>query len=129
MLTFALVFAVLWVAQMLLMWRQANVFRRAVTAMSSRGRVVTGMNRRHGLRTFVAIAVRDGIVTDARILKGFTVFAKPTAAPVLVGIAVVDLAGGTRADGISRRVSAAAAHASSLYLAHTARTRPVSVTR
>lgn len=118
MMTFAVLLTGVWLVQLLLMWHQANNFRRSVAAMTPKGRVVTGMHRKRGLRTFVAIAISDGIVTDAQCLKGFTVFARAATTSELIGVSVTDLAEG-RVNAATARVTAAAVHAANLYVNHT----------
>ena len=94
MLTFTLAFAALWVAQMLLSWRQAKRFMADVAVLRRSGVVSIGRGKRRGLRTYVALAVADGVVTDTRILNGYTVFARAKRQEGLVGTRVEELHGG-----------------------------------
>ncbi len=56
---------------------------RRVASIS--GLVFIGRGKRRGMRTYAALAVRDGVVTESRILNGFTVFARAKPSPDLVG--------------------------------------------
>lgn len=115
MTTFAIVlaFAALWVAQMLLSWRQAKRFMTDIAVLRRDGVVYIGQGKRRGLRTYAALALRDGVVVDARILNGWTVFARAKPLAGLVGSHVDDLIAGT-VTGLDRRTAAAAAHAALL---------------
>jgi glucitol operon activator protein len=114
MLVFTLAFAALWVAQMVLSWRQSKRFMADIAALRGSGLVFIGRGKRRGMRTFVALAIHDGIVTGARILNGYTVFARAKDLPDLVGVHVDGLIAGT-VTGLDRRAAAAAAHAATLY--------------
>ncbi len=114
MLAFTLAFAALWVAQMLLSWRQAKRFMADVAVLRRSGVVSIGRGKRRGLRTYVALAVADGVVTDTRILNGYTVFARAKRQEDLVGTRVEELIAGTVA-GLDRRTGSGAAHAATLY--------------
>lgn len=125
MATFAAVFATLWVAQMLLTWRQAKRFTTGLATLRGSGVVVTGRHQRGGLRTYAALAVKENRVTGSLVLKGISVFARPRPHPALLGATVEELAAG-RAAGVDRRTAAAAAHAATLYLEQRSRrTRPI----
>ncbi|MBT0566038.1 transcriptional regulator GutM [Williamsia sp. CHRR-6] len=113
-LTFAAIFVVLWIGQMLLVYRQSQRYMRAVATLRAVGDTATGRHRKTGLRTFVSIAVVDGAVADARVLSGFTVFASPKPQPALIGARIDDLIAGP-VDGVTPRVAAAATHAAELY--------------
>ena len=81
MLTFTLAFAALWVAQMVLSWRQAKRFMADIAVLRDSGVVFIGRGKRRGMRTYAALAVRDGVVTESRILNGYTVFARAKPQP------------------------------------------------
>lgn len=112
MLTLAGMLAGLWILQLLLMQRQASAFRRHVVLLRRSGWVLTGLHRRRGLRTYVALAVKDGRVTAACSLKGASVFARPKPLEAVVGHSISDVAA-EAVPGLDRRTSAAAAHAAS----------------
>ena len=118
MLTFALIFAALWIAQMLLSWRQAKQFMADIAVLRSSGIVSIGRGKRRGMRTYVALALRDGVVTDSRILNGYTVFARAKPLPDLVGASVDELIAGT-VPGLDRRTSDVAAQGATLYVEQT----------
>jgi DNA-binding transcriptional regulator of glucitol operon len=122
MLTFTLAFAALWVAQMLLSWRQGKRFMSDIAVLRSVGVVSIGRGKRRGMRTYAALAIRDGVVTDSRILNGFTVFARAEPQAALIGSRVDDLISGAVA-GLDRRTAAAAAQAASLYTQQARRKR------
>lgn len=112
MLALAGMLAALWVLQLLLMQRQASAFRRNVAHLRRSGWVLTGLHRRRGLRTYVALAVNDGTVTAACSLKGASVFARPKPLQAVVGHSIAEVAA-EEVPGLDRRTSAAAAHAAS----------------
>jgi glucitol operon activator protein len=114
MLLFTALFASFWICQMVLNWRQAKRFMAAVATLRASGDVVIGRGKRRGMRTYAALAVRDGQVAGSRILKGVTVFARPKPIPALLGASLQDLIDGT-VEGLDRRTAAAAAHAATLY--------------
>jgi glucitol operon activator protein len=122
MLTFTLAFAALWVAQLLLSWRQSKRFMIDIAELRRSGAVFIGRGKRRGMRTYAALALRDGVVIETRILKGCTVFARAKAEAGLVGTHVDDLIAGT-VPGLDRRTAAAAAHAATLYTQHSSRKR------
>jgi DNA-binding transcriptional regulator of glucitol operon len=117
MLTFTAIFAALWICQMLLSWRQAKRFMTEVAVLRGSGDVVIGRGKRRGMRTYAALAFRDGTVTGSRILNGCSVFARAKPDAGLVGTRVEDLIAGAVA-GLDRRTAAAAAHAATLYAQH-----------
>lgn len=117
MLTFTAIFAALWICQMLLSWRQAKRFMAEVAALRGSGDVVIGRGKRRGMRTYAALAFRDGTVAGSRILNGYSVFARSKPEAGLVGTHVDDLIAGT-VTGLDRRTAAAAAHAATIYAQH-----------
>ncbi len=124
MLTFTLAFAALWVAQMVLSWRQAKRFMADIAVLRSGGVVFIGRGKRRGMRTYAALAVRDGVVTGSRILNGYTVFARAKPNAELTGTHVDELIAGT-VTGLDRRTAAAAEHAATLYTQQRSRKRKV----
>jgi DNA-binding transcriptional regulator of glucitol operon len=114
MLTFTALFASLWICQMVLNWRQVKRFMADVATLRASGDVVIGRGKRRGMRSYVALAVRDGRVAGSRILTGVSVFARSKPNPALLGASMKDLIDGT-VDGLDRRTAAAAAHAATLY--------------
>lgn len=113
MLIFTLVFAGLWIAQMVLSYWQAKRFMSDVAALRRSGVVYIGRGKRRGRRTYVALALRDGVVTDSLILNGYTVFARAKVKSELVGKRVDEVIEGV-VPGLDRRTAAAAAHAATL---------------
>jgi DNA-binding transcriptional regulator of glucitol operon len=126
MLTFTLAFAALWVTQMLMSWWQSKRFLADIAVLRDSGVVFIGRGKRRGLRTYAALALRQGVVTDSRILNGYTVFARAKPQPLLIGMHVDDLAG-DGVTGFDRRTAKAVAHAASLYTQHSGRKRRVAV--
>lgn len=124
MLTFTLAFAALWVTQMLMSWWQSKRFLTDIAVMRDSGMVFIGRGKRRGLRTYAALALRHGVVTDSRILNGYTVFARARPQPRLVGMHVDDLAAGA-VTGLDRRTAAAVAHAATLYTERSGRKRKI----
>jgi glucitol operon activator protein len=122
MMTFTLIFAGLWATQMLMSWWQSKRFLTDIAALRSNGVVFIGRGKRRGLRAYAALALRDGVVTDSRILNGYTVFSRAKACPELIGMSVGELAEGT-VGGLDRRTAQAATHAATLYVEHNARKR------
>lgn len=122
MLTFTLAFAGLWTTQMLMSWWQSKRFLTDIAALRSSGVVFIGRGKRRGLRTYAALSLRDGVVTDSRILNGYTVFARAKAHPTLAGVPVGELIDGA-VDGLDRRTAQAVTHAATLYVEHNTRKR------
>jgi DNA-binding transcriptional regulator of glucitol operon len=126
MFAFTLAFAALWVVQMLLSWRQAKRFMADIAVLRGSGVVFIGRGKRRTMRTYAALAIHDGVVTESRILNGYTVFARGKPQPALVGTHVDDLIAGTVA-GLDRRTAAAAAQAATLYTQQRSRKRKVAL--
>ncbi|MEN4474962.1 transcriptional regulator GutM [Mycolicibacterium cosmeticum] len=124
MMTFTLVFAGLWATQMLMSWWQSKRFLADIAALRSHGVVFIGRGKRRGLRAYAALALRDGVVTDSRILNGYTVFSRAKACPELTGLPVGQLTEGP-VGGLDRRTAQAVTHAATLYVEHNARKRKV----
>lgn len=124
MLTFTLVFVALWVTQMLMSWWQSKRFMVDIALLRNSGVVFIGRGKRRALRTYVALALKNGVVTDSRILNGYTVFARAKPLEGVVGKHVDDLIAGT-VTGLDRRTSAAVAQAATLYVEHSSRKRKV----
>jgi DNA-binding transcriptional regulator of glucitol operon len=114
MLTFTALFASLWICQMVLNWRQVKRFMADVATLRASGDVVIGRGKRRGMRSYAALAVRDGRVAGSRILTGVSVFARSKPNPALLGASLQDLIDGT-VNGLDRRTAAAATHAATLY--------------
>ncbi|GAS93974.1 glucitol operon activator [Mycolicibacterium canariasense] len=124
MMTFTLVFAGLWATQMLMSWWQSKRFLTDIATLRNRGVVFIGRGKRRGLRAYVALALRDGVVTDSRILNGYTVFSRAKACPELIGRTVGELTEGA-VGGLDHRTAQAVTHAATLYVQHNARKRNV----
>ena len=69
MMTFTLIFAGLWATQMLMSWWQSKRFLADIAALRSSGVVFIGRGKRPVLRAYDALYLRDGVVTDTRILN------------------------------------------------------------
>lgn len=128
MLTLTLAFAGLWTTQMLMSWWQSKRFLTDIAVLRAHGVVFIGRGKRRGMRTYAALSLRDGVVTDSRILNGYTVFARAKARPELTGMPVRDLVDGAVA-GLDRRTAAAVTHAATLYVEHNTRKRKVAAAR
>ena len=113
-LTFVALFIILWVTQMGLTYWQAQKFMRSTAQLRAVGDTVIGRHRKRGLRTYVTLAIRDDKVVDSRVLAGFTVFAKPTAEPLLVNARIADVLDET-VPGLPLRTAKAAAEAAGFY--------------
>jgi DNA-binding transcriptional regulator of glucitol operon len=124
MLTFTLAFAALWTTQMLMSWWQSKRFLADIGALRSHGVVFIGRGKRRGLRAYAALSLRDGVVTDSRILNGYTVFSRAKAHPELAGMPVDALVSG-HVGGLDRRTAQAVTHAATLYVEHNTRKRKV----
>lgn len=86
--------AALWLIQFILTGWQVRAFLREMRRLRGSGRVAVGMGRR-GLfrRAYVALAADDaGRVTEARVMAGATVFARPRPLSAVLGRPVADLA-------------------------------------
>lgn len=101
---------VMWVFQLILTYRQAMRFNDTLKPLRAQGRTAVGMGgkRYRGGRAFVAVAEKEGIVVDARIMTGFTVFAAPKPCPELIGLSLTRLSEDGDIPGVSRKAKLAA---------------------
>lgn len=105
-----LMIGVMWVFQLVLTYKQAMRFNDTLKPLRAQGRTVVGMGgkRYRGGRAFVAIAEKEGIVVDARVMTGFTVFAAPKPCPELIGLSLTRLSQDGDIPGVSKKVKLAA---------------------
>jgi DNA-binding transcriptional regulator of glucitol operon len=82
--------------------RQSRSFLAQVMALRSQGNVAIGLGGRKflGRKAYVALAVRDGRVVDALVLRGLTQFARGKQAERFVGLTTRKLAGDASIPGI-----------------------------
>lgn len=113
-----LLIGVMWVVQLFLTYRQAMRFNDTLKPLRQQGRTAIGMGgkRYRGGRAFVAIAEKEGIVVDARMMTGFTVFAAPKPCPELIGLSLTRLAEDGDIPGMSKKVKLAAQMAANTLL-------------
>ncbi|HCG8768508.1 MULTISPECIES: transcriptional regulator GutM [Vibrio] len=78
---------VAWVAQIAMSFFQIRAFNRMIQSMASKGKVKIGRTKsRWKARTIVVIVESEqGIITDAKVLNGVTVFARPKTLTEVVG--------------------------------------------
>lgn len=116
------VIAFMWASQLALAYMQAKNFQKDIKRLRKKGMVATGMGgkRYRGGRAFVALAVNNqGIVQDALVLRGFTVFTKSKPLPQYTEFSLEEIISGTRVvDGEPKKVVDAAKHAAQLLQDH-----------
>lgn len=102
--------AVMWALQMYFTYRQSLKFTGELKVLRQQGRSAIGMGGKlfKGGRAFVAVAEKDGIVVDARVMTGFTVLAAPKPLPSLKGLSLTLLAGDSNIAGMKDKVRSAA---------------------
>lgn len=76
-----------WAAQIGMSFLQIRAFNRMIQSMSDKGKVKIGRTRsRWKARTIIVLVEADnGVIIDAKVLNGITVFARPKTVPVLIG--------------------------------------------
>jgi glucitol operon activator protein len=79
---------VAWAGQIGLGFFQVRAFNRMIQSMSMKGKVKIGRTQsRWKARTIVALVEReDGVILDASVLKGVSVFARPKRLPELIDL-------------------------------------------
>lgn len=101
-----------WLLQLAMAHLQARSFVRAMTEMRVRGTTTAaGMGGRGWgrPRTYVALSTgTDGLVREARVLSGLTVWARPRDVPELRGRALADLVEAPGTDGRAQATAMAA---------------------
>jgi DNA-binding transcriptional regulator of glucitol operon len=102
--------AVMWVFQLFFTYRQAMKFNDHLKPLRQAGRTAVGLGgkRYRGGRAFVALAHQGDEVVDARVMTGFTVFAKAIPAPELVGLSLTLLASDDDIPNLKAKVRSAA---------------------
>ncbi|MDC0610537.1 transcriptional regulator GutM [Vibrio sp.] len=80
---------VAWAAQIVMGFFQIRAFNRMIQSMAKKGNVKIGRTRsRWKARTIVVLVEgNDGVIIDAKVLNGMTVFARPKALTDLIGYA------------------------------------------
>ena len=116
------IIAVMWVIQLYMTYRQSMRFNDVLMPLRKQGRVAIGLGGKYykGGRAFVAIAEKGGVVVDARVMTGATVFAKPQELPALKGLSLTQLADDGDIDGMKDKVRSAAQMAANTLLKATA---------
>jgi DNA-binding transcriptional regulator of glucitol operon len=101
------VVAVMWVFQLYLTVKQSRRFGERLKEIRTEGTTTTvGMGgfRYKGGRAYVALAQKDGVVTGARVMTGFTVLANPKDFDLVVGKKLTDLVEGLGLEGQKKKV-------------------------
>lgn len=105
MIEYGLFFGALAAAMALQLWSaagQSKAFLRAVNGMRAQSTVAIGLGGRKliGRKAYVALAVKDGRIVDALVLRGLTTFARQKHAPAYVGMSLKKLAGDSAVPGL-----------------------------
>lgn len=102
--------AAMWLIQLFLTFKQSMRFNDVLKPLRSQGRTAVGLGgkRYRGGRAFVAIAQQGDTVVDARMMTGFTVFARPQECPELKGLSLTLLASDAPIAGMKDKVRSAA---------------------
>jgi glucitol operon activator protein len=109
---------VMWIIQLFMTYRQSMRFNDVLKPLRAQGRVAVGLGGKYykGGRAFVAIAEKGGVVVDARVMTGATVFAKPQDLPALKGLSLTQLADDGDIAGMKAKVRSAAQMAANTLL-------------
>ena len=113
--------AAMWLVQLFLTFKQSMRFNDVLKPLRSQGRTAVGLGgkRYRGGRAFVAIAQQGDTVVDARMMTGFTVFARPQECPELKGLSLTLLASDAPIAGMKDKVRSAARMAAETLLRQT----------
>lgn len=78
---------VAWTAQIALTFFQIRAFNRMLQAMAQKGEVKIGRTRSRWKARTIVVLVQDkqGMIIDAKVCKGMTVFARPKTLSCLIG--------------------------------------------
>lgn len=108
-----------WVFQLYLTYQQSMRFNDTLMPLRRQGRTAIGLGGKKffGGRALVAIAHQGDTVVDARVMKGYTVFARPKPFPEIVGLSLTRLAGDDPVPGLPAKVRGAAQMAATTLLA------------
>lgn len=93
--------------------KQSKAFLAQALALRAQGNVAIGLGGRKfmGRKAYVALAMRDGRVVDAIVLRGVTQLARGKQAPKLIGQTTRKLAGDASIPGVDAIERAAARQA------------------
>jgi DNA-binding transcriptional regulator of glucitol operon len=89
----------MWAVQLALAFMQAKRFQADLKSLRMQGTSAVGMGGRRyrGGRAFVALTSNEmGIIQDALVLKGFTVFANSKKLSSYIGFSLIDIISGSR---------------------------------
>ena len=113
--------AAMWLVQLFLTFKQSMRFNDVLKPLRSQGRTAVGLGgkRYRGGRAFVVIAQQGDTVVDARMMTGFTVFARPQECPELKGLSLTLLASDAPIAGMKDKVRSAARMAAETLLRQT----------
>lgn len=105
MIEYGIFFGALAAAMALQLWsaaQQSKAFLAAVNGLRAQGTVAIGLGGRKliGRKAYVALAVRDGRVVDALVLRGLTTFARPRHSSVYTGLSLKKLTGESAVPGL-----------------------------
>ncbi|MEN9710213.1 MAG: hypothetical protein RL441_205 [Actinomycetota bacterium] len=108
--TIIMLIAAMWLVQLFLTFKQSMRFNDVLKPLRQQGRTAVGLGgkRYRGGRAFVAIAEQGGTVVDARMMTGFTVFARPQECPELKGLSLTLLASDDNIPDMKAKVRSAA---------------------
>ena len=125
---FFIAIAIAWVLQLYFSYQQAMRFNDTLKPLRQKGRTAVGLGGKKFYRgkAFVAIAHQGDEVVDARMMKGFTIFARPRPFPELIGLSLTRLASDEKLPGMSDKVRSAAQMAASTLLNSTQTEQSVS---
>jgi len=109
-----LLVAAMWVFQLYFAVKQSQRFSNDLREIRTAGTLTTvgmGGKRYRGGRAFVALAAKDGVVTGAKVLSGFTVFAKSMPLEIVIGKKLTNLVEGVGIEGEKPKIIDATKHA------------------
>ena len=100
MATLFTVLGIAWATQLFFAWRQAQRFQKQLASLRKLGTVAIGVGGRRyrGGRAYVALAAdNEGIVRNALILSGLSIFARAKTFGDYTGFSIEDIITGQRA--------------------------------
>lgn len=114
--------ALMWLFQLWFAYKQSKIFQDDIRELRKQGFMAVGMGGRRyrGGRAYVALAANEhGIVQDALVLRGFTIFARSKKLTTYKGFSVAEIASGDRVClSEKKKVQEAASNSAQFILDH-----------
>ncbi len=111
--------AVMWLFQLWFAYKQSKIFQDDIRELRKQGNMAVGMGGRRyrGGRAFVALSAdENGIVKGARVLRGFTIFARSKQLTTYTGFSINEIVSGDRVSLSEKKKVQEAAKNSAQYI-------------